>query len=293
MTAHARAIASAVTHKGFVAADHPTLATTEAIGQVIKFLTAPQAKAQRAIVNAIYKLVTHPLIVATNDSKLRARMMGAGGLARSLLRVLLDTIWLCTKPRDRRHALPHRTHGAEMQWEHWSLKILNPGCAGKLRKVLGEYWDGAILEAAVNSISELIGDLRDIARRPGWPVPDTTIKILEGVFGRLYRNGTTCDPGFLGSEAAPTELRPTVMMKMCALQFTFWLVAQRTAAELIDTLSFYIFSPNSFAVGMKESELTREHVQCGQGTQGPIRVAHQCTGLCCGALRDGPGCSSL
>ena len=108
---HAAATASPFTSRGFVATDHPNVGTTEAIGQVIKVLTAPQAKAQRAMVSAIYKLVTRPLIVVTNDTTGgRARLMGPGGVIRRLLRALQDAIWLSTGTRERKHALAHRTH---------------------------------------------------------------------------------------------------------------------------------------------------------------------------------------
>ena len=265
---HASAIASPLTWRGFVAEDHPSLGTTEAMGQVIKFLTAPQAKAQRAIMNCIYKLVTCPLIEVTNDKeKGAARMMGVGGLPRRLLLALLDAIWLSTGQRERRHALLHRTHGAEMTLGPLSLKILNPRCAGKLRKVLGEGLSVNIREAAANSISELITDFKRIARMPGWPVPDTTTAILEGCFSRLYHDGKPWDPGFSGSHGAAEAMEPSHWMKMCLLYFAFGLVVQRTASQILDAFRFYIFSPDAFAVGMNQ---TMGHVRGSK----QIRAAH-------------------
>ena len=268
---HAKAIASPFSTRGFVADDYPTLGTTEAIGNVIKFLTAPQAKAQRAIMSAIYKLITRPLIVVTNNKAGgTAGLMGVSGLPRRLIRILLEAIWLSTGTRERRHAMLHRTHGTEMKWAPCSLRILNPRCADKLRQALGEDWDAGILEAATNSISELISDFHRITAMPGWPVPDTTTKIHEGIFGRLYHDGAIWDPGFLDSPQAPEKLVASRMIKMCLLQFTFWLVAEKTAAEILDAFRYYIFSPESFAVGMKKTTLTLGHVRGKKR----IRAAH-------------------
>ena len=115
-----------------MAANHPGFGTTETIGQVIKFLTAPQAKAQRTIMRCIYKLVTSgcPLTEVTNEKENgAARMVGVGGLPRRLLLALrlLDAIWVSTRHRGRRHASLQRTHGAEMKREPLSCKVWTPG----------------------------------------------------------------------------------------------------------------------------------------------------------------------
>ena len=163
-----------------------------------------------------------------------------------------------------------------MTWGHRSLKILNPNCADKLRRVLGEGWDKGVLEEAANSISELTADFSRIVAKPGWPVSDTTTKILEGVYGRLYREGTTWDPGFreppgaLDRQPEPKVLAASEAMKMSALQFAFGLVVQRTVNELLETFRYYICSPDSFAVGMSKTTLTMGHVRGHK----QIRAAH-------------------
>ena len=144
------------------------------------------------------------------------------------------------------------------------MQGLDARCAEKLRKILGEDLMGVdVRESYANSISEPIADFLRIAAMPGWPVPDTTTVILEAGFSRLYRDGKTWDLGFLGSQyaAAPKTIEQSKLMKMCLLQFTFWLVVQRTASELLDAFRFYIFSPDAFAVGMNQTTLTMGHVR--------------------------------
>ena len=75
------------------------------------------------MMSSIYQLILHPILALTGDVKVSAKMMGVGGLVRRILRVILDTIWISTAPKEFECAIAHRRVTAPTMWKCISGKI--------------------------------------------------------------------------------------------------------------------------------------------------------------------------
>ena len=260
-----RAAAAVLSNRGFVAEDHPNLDIDPSRAHLFRILVSPQAKESRYMMSAIYQLILHPILALTGDVKVSAKMMGVGGLVRRILRVILDTIWISTAPKEFECAIAHRSDNVEVHFRKDSMRCLNPACGNKIRRIMGTDLPETLLDEMVDAIPTLLHRMNLLAGMPGHVVPDTTRKIFAFMHGYLYDdNGSVTDRNGVVVEE-------TKIIKLSQMQLHFRIMIKDAAFELRRDFAREISSPHSFATGAVTEQLTKGTVE---GTGKHIRSPH-------------------
>jgi hypothetical protein len=239
--------ANILSDRGFVSGENNGMVLDPIQAHLFKQLTDPRSKAEHSMLGAVQKLVIRPMLAMTSDTMTSPqRINGVGGGVRRVLLAISETIWRSTAWRGRRHALLHRTDGAEMQFQPFSLRLLNPGCDGALRKVLGEDWLPDVLDGMLGAVPTLLKQFRRIASMDGPVLSQTAQYIFGEIFKRdkIYNN----EGDLLDRQGQ--VIKGTFATKMAQLQFHLKIVLVDTALELRDAFWRELMSPQSFTAGM-------------------------------------------
>jgi hypothetical protein len=254
-------------YKGWDSADHNDVVLDKEKAQLFLTLVKPQAREQRYMAAFIYDILFHPLFsLISNDVRASNMMMGMGGAPRQLLLILTSTIWVSTAPRELDWGIGCSTDNAEVRFNPFSMRLLNPACGPAIRKALRDEWGEdpilePILERMVNAVPLLLRRLRRIAMMDGSVLPDTTLQIVRAMpgHGRLYDSkGKLMDPPSLldppSARRPSSPMEGTFAIKMAQLQFHLRILILDAIHEVRDAFDREMLGPAAFAAGMNAEQ---------------------------------------
>ena len=265
-------------YRGWVSEDHGDLVLDSERAQLFLSLVSPQAREQRYMAAFLHDILFHPIFsVISDDVRASKMMVGMGGAPRQLLFILTSTIWVSTAPRELDLAIGCRTDNADVRFDPFSLRLLNPACGPAVRKALRDEWGEsgleAILDRMVGAVPLLLKRFRRIAMMEESRVlPDTTRQIAQAIHGRLYASdGKLMNPPSL-MDPAPgrrpsTPMEETYAIKMAQLQFHLRILILDAIHEVRDAFAREMLGPAAFAAGMNAEQWTK-------GTVNGKRVLH-------------------